>query len=48
MAKKGPIIAAGAITGALFFWRKKKRKSAKAGKGGETTEVAADEVSADA
>jgi hypothetical protein len=45
MANKGPIIAVGAITGVLFFWRKKKRKKAK---GDDGSEVAADEVKAEA
>jgi hypothetical protein len=45
MAKKGPIIAIGAITGVLFFWRKKRKN-----KGGadDSSEVANDEVTADA
>jgi hypothetical protein len=45
MANKGPIIAAGAITGVLFFWRKKrKRKKAELAEPGAEGEVAAEEV----
>lgn len=44
MAKKGPIIAVGAITGVLFFWRKKRKNQ-----GGEAVEVSApDTVEVDA
>jgi hypothetical protein len=49
MASKGPIIAAGAVTGALFFWRKKrKNKAAEAKKPGADAEVASEEVATDA
>jgi LPXTG-motif cell wall-anchored protein len=48
MASKGPIIAAGALTGAFFFWRKKRKKQEQAEQPGGTGEVAADEVTADA
>jgi hypothetical protein len=41
MASKGPIIAAGAVTGVLFFWRRK-RKAKRSG------DEVAGEVAADA
>jgi hypothetical protein len=42
MASKGPIIAAGAVTGVLFFWRRK-RKAKRSG-----DEVAGEVVVVDA
>jgi hypothetical protein len=45
MASKGPIIALGAITGVLFFWRRKrKRKATEIAEPGAEGEVAAEEV----
>jgi hypothetical protein len=49
VASKGPIITAGAVTGALLFWRKKrKKKAAEAKKPGAEGEVASEDVTADA